>query len=170
MALPDTRDLTYAAGVPVSSANLNAIQDSIIGGKFGPRIQFFPAVNVNAGAFTLALPPNGATSLSGSGQGLAVPLTFANGTSITGARGTIVDVSGTTVRVGIYQRVLGSSVVVNTFASAASLGNGTLQTLSIPFGNTIPVVTGHTYFALFVIASGAGACPIFGIEVDTRKG
>jgi hypothetical protein len=36
MALPLSRNTTYALGIKILSADLNSIQDCIIGGKFGP--------------------------------------------------------------------------------------------------------------------------------------
>ena len=62
MALPSSRNTTYAIGSDIRSADLNAIQDCIIGGKHGSRKVFIPAFGrqpiVGGGAISLGVPTN----------------------------------------------------------------------------------------------------------------
>lgn len=53
MALPITRNTTYTAATPPRSADLNAIQDAIVGGKHGQILQLIPPSAVQSQAATI---------------------------------------------------------------------------------------------------------------------
>ena len=53
MPLPTGRNTTYAAGVDVESADMNDLQDQIIGAKHGPRRKWFPFTLISSAGHTV---------------------------------------------------------------------------------------------------------------------
>lgn len=74
MTLPESRNTTYAQGVQIKSADLNDIQDQIIGGKHGDKVLMLPGcafVPASGGNPPVALDGILIGNAGGTGQGNA---------------------------------------------------------------------------------------------------
>jgi hypothetical protein len=170
MALPISRDTTYAPGVPVKSVDLNDFQDCIIGSKHPVRTLIVPV-----SAPTVALLNTQPATVSGvvvsatatwMGQvsGLIV------GTRIVAVRARVTDSASGPTKLQLVMNVANGGAGPGTGGgpTGPSAGTGALQTLSLS-GLSIVVASGFVYFPSVSIVSGSAACLVWQVEIDIDR-
>ena len=176
MALPESRNTTYAAGSQVKSADLNDVQDKIIDayvdGPHGDRILLLPAA---AGQGTVIATGHiyagidGVTSSSwaqgGSGDYVECPIPLRIGDRIKSVRAFVRD---TTAAHTLSLKVRKSTNTNNNSqlgSTATSAGNGADQTLEVA-SLTETLATGELVHALIRNDDGTTTThKIYGVEV-----
>ena len=173
MALPTSRNRTYAAASPVIAADLNAIQDCIIGAKHGAKTMIIPGTSFkqkNTGAAVVY--DNSPTLLT---SGAAAADTIASfeipvGSSITAVRFYVRDnVTGATKwTCDLGKSTLYDAAVNSLVTPSVSAGTGVDQTLTpVPASLPHTVLGGGVRYALSAkMTTGTATCKLYGAEVD----
>lgn len=173
MALPTSRNTTYAAGSQVKSADLNALQDQFIGGKHPlMTLQVSPAAfraGAGVGAVTYSL---GETSQASTVYMIA-PIVVPVGTRIVGVRIYGKDsATGPSKFMGVFAEsnpLTGATLIASTPISA---GTGAYQSLACVSGSlAFPYVAlaSRVYQLAFQGTTGAAAQSVFGAEIDVDR-
>jgi hypothetical protein len=179
-ALAASYDVTFPAAVPASqqllqmsssgvliASNVLAANESVtVSGtgtyKHGLQTLIVPILSPATPIATISQ-----VTLTTPSNGLGVPISLPVGCRILAVRAVILDNSTgpTTLRCRLRSEVL--TVGYSTIASSsASLGNATVQTLTIS-GLTTVITTGNTYqVAIDNNGVGSATCQIYGVEVD----
>lgn len=137
MALPTGRNTTYAAGVQVKAADLNDVQDCLIGGKCGEvRLELGAGMGVSAyWTLTSCLPPTGADFwLAPATSDVAVSFTLPLrvGDRIRAVYAYVQDTTGgnkVTLRVG--KQTMTSDACAEVGTADQSAGDASKQTLAV---------------------------------------
>jgi len=167
MALPSSRNTTYTPGSTVLAADLNALQDCVIGGKLAPT-----TIEIGGMAWTPAAAMTPFYSLVGGLEGpifnafWALPLPI--GVRITAVRWYVRDnVTGPTTLQAFfgYGNRAGVQTIVST--SAVSAGTAANQTLSVAPNHTI--TAGRSYGLIVNTAAGSASCRLYGAEIDIDR-
>ena len=160
MSLPSSRNTTYAATSPVKSADLNLIQDCIIGGKHGTltkQVGISPSCPGYANASGIA------TSGGALSSGMIIPLHV--GDRIATVRAYVNDNATGPTKVRLQFGKINAGAFVQ-LATVLSSGLGGDQTLTLSaLAKTL--LTGEMC-AIIVdnFGGGAGSCKAYFCEVD----
>ena len=128
MSLPISRNTTYANGVPVEAADLNDLQDAIIGGKHGEKVLHIPAAAM-APYYTadLVFKADNWESTGAGPESAYIPITLSEGDRILSIR-IFVYAVGTEANSILYSAevdlVAGSSSAVDEGGGAQGSGAG----------------------------------------------
>ena len=165
MALPVSRNRTYAIGDPIASADLNDLQDQIL------RLEAIRArvrtEHVSGGAgFSSGgggVLPNGRggmqiTGLTGSAR-YNVPLSA--GKRLHAIRARVNLPANTVIQSGFWTRTDGDPAPSGTVVSS---GSG-IQTLPLLFANPFNLVAGTSYYLEVFVNSGP-SCEVIRVEFD----
>jgi hypothetical protein len=170
MALPVSRDVNYSPGAtPVNGANLNNLQDCIIGRKHPTKTLIIavsaPVVGIfNTQPVTLSGPPGSSTATwMRQIDGLCV------GDRITAIRARVRDsaTGPTRLTVTLSHGTDGATSAADG-TSAQSSGSGAVQTLGAS-GLSVIVVSTIIYIVSVAITTGSASCSIFQCEIDIDR-
>lgn len=178
MSLPLTVNTVYAPGAPVKSADLNAIQGCIVGGKHGPITLHIPVdwgerptvVDKDQSAGFVELTTPGATATS-TRIGLPVQLgqrILAIRVFVQAAGGAASDIQAGLTKSTVTVGSAGHAPVV-AIAAVPSTAVATVQIIPVTPGAPI-VVALHEHFAVSILmANTAGLKHVLAIELDVDK-
>jgi len=170
VAWPNDRLTNYAAGVPVKSSDMNALQDAVIGGHHGEGDLYLPG-NYGTGLYdatiTAAYKKAGYSEATDIADTWMQPLLFLPGT-------TLVELEfdydrspgGGNISCSLRYRPFGSGsfTTVGTVSDSSSSSRTTKQLTS---GLPHQVVSGRYYFAIFTFTNIGNL--FWGTRVRARK-
>jgi hypothetical protein len=163
MALPTSRNTTYVAGSQVKSADLDAIQDCIIGNKHGTLeldLLMRPASLYTSGIAGLpGNPPISGTTITGTGasSGFVAQFSLPAGKRIVNVKAVVQEsTSGGTdkAQVSLF-RMDNSGTPTRIGTGSPSLGNNTVQTILYNANHTVLTVTSYAAVVNFGLGSAA---------------
>jgi hypothetical protein len=179
--LPLTRNTTYTPASAVKSADLNDLQDAIIGGKHGLLtipISVFELVNIGTGSAPVAFAHGIVGNISGDIVAAGQPITVARslgflpiGTRIVNVRVYLKDVAGqpaltVSLRGGNRAGTSAADAVTNNSAASGATQTVTLAAVNHDVG-TSALAAAYLYLNTFVNATGTYS--IYSIEIDVQK-
>lgn len=179
--LPLTRNTTYTPATAVKSADLNDLQDAVIGGKHGLLtipVAIFALVNIGVGATPVTVTHSIVSGIAADLVATATPIDAALainglpvGTRIVNVRVYLKDVAGQPV-LGVSMRGgnrAGSSAadtVTNNSAASGALQTVTLANVNHDIGTSD---LGAAYLFLSTLTNATGTYSIYSVEVDVQK-
>jgi hypothetical protein len=163
MGLPTSRNTTYNTDSPVLPADLNALQDMVVGNKHPTRTIKCPIIGP-----TTPIPGTVDVAITGSWI-VGIPGLFV-GESITAVRVALRDsaTGPTKLQVELLTASAGNVLGLAVPASAASAGTGAFQVLPLVVGAVL-VVSGSVYYVGVIFNTGAAACHLYDVEVDAAN-
>lgn len=171
MALPLSRNTTYAAGAQVKSADLNDIQDKIVDNYFVQPRRMPAGAGYEGGTGTAGTLDDAGTHAPGATtKWFVVPFELKPGTRLTEVRARVKDTStgGGTVTLDVRKSTDGSGASVDTDVSA---GDGSVQTLAVTaMTEDVPAAgasVGEVYLAKFTFATAITTTEIYSVEFIT---
>lgn len=164
LGLPYRRNTTYAVKSQLKSADLNAIQDSLVAlwnGAHAAETLSIPASAVGMDDSTASFTRGAGSMVWLAGHNAVASVPLAKGERIQGVRAYVADTSGSTI--GVSLASTDHTGTVTPIAGATSSGAGGAQTLTFPSG--FPADVGGALSLQFTTA-GSGTLTVYSVEID----
>ena len=168
MALPLTRNTTYAAGSQLKSSDMNDLQDKLIDEHFDGDGKVSAMAGVQTTGAGGTFDAEGSWTAGALSDVFSIPLTVRPGVRLVAVRARITDDAASgTVTMDVRKSTDGSSASLGTDVSA---GDGAAQDLAVT-GLTEDIgavgTPGVQYLARFTFSAGGSVRIIHGIEWET---
>ena len=163
MALPASRNTTYAAGSQIKSTDLNDLQDCVINGKHGLATRLIAALGGQSSTTAGTVPGSTSVRTGASGGTYYRQFDIDVGKRIVNVRVRLKDNAGTTCTVALMRDVDGTQTSISAVGTSA--GTNVYQTLTASAINHT-VTTGGQYAFAFTFGGAAANCDLNRIEID----
>lgn len=173
MALPTSRDVTFAPGAQVPSSVLNNLQDWVVESYADRTYKIKPVAMAFEGAFWTVSTGQASTTTDGVAAyldlgSLLAPLLPNGDWRITALRAYVQDTDPASVLyLELRSAVLNANSTALVAGPQASDGSGTLQTLTVTGAPTFAFPANNTLL-VYISTDGGGANlrRIYGVEID----